>query len=397
MENLRKIYQEIQDQEKFRAVVSDAKARFEVKPFVQENYNLKKIVSLLRPVLSVFSIITGFGFLAYQFANALNFFVSAVFAVVLLVFLELLKGEFSQLAFKRFFVKSNNSGLNYSLLFFALVFFALSVFLSVNGVKELYKQLDKSEIDFKANHQVQKDSLIKSFDSRIEAEKTALLVFKNSVSWQGKINITDKTVANSIASYTAKIDSLEADKRQAITGFTNLSDKELNNLEAKNGFNLSFWFWLSLGIELLIILCLWFDVWFAYRTAKEAELFGGHYFDNYKFDVSAALQSFVRFTNTYQAPTLLESSENSNKNLVTAKTETPSDAPASGVTFSQDKKQIFIEHPYLKKYSEVAKGIINGMTFEQIEATYKVSAPTISNVSNLLQDLNIIEKRGKKK
>lgn len=395
MENLRKVYQAIQENEKFREVVASAKARFEVKPFVEENYNLKRLMQFFRPVLSVFSIVTGFGFLAYQFAYALNFIVSAVFAVILLIFLELLKSEVSQLTFKRFFTRSNHSGLNYSLLFFALVFFGLSVFLSVNGVKELYKQLDKSEIDFKAQNQAQRDSLLKSFDARIEVEKNALNSFKNSVSWQGKINVNDKTVANSIASYTAKIDSLEADKRQMITAFNLQSAKQLNSLEAQNGFNLAFWFWLSLGVEFLIILCLWFDTWYNYRTAQEADFFTNHYQGSFTLDMPT-LQSFIRLSNPYQnqSPALLGSIENLNLNTPTAKAETT--ATPSGATFTGDKKQIFIEHPYLKKHSEVAKGIINGMTFEQIENAYKISQPTISKVSNLLQDLNIIEKRGRK-
>lgn len=150
----------------------------------------------------------------------------------------------------------------------------LSVFLSVNGAKELYQHLNQSTIHLQKIHHFQSDSLQKYFDKKILAEKQDFSDFKKSVSWQGKINISDATTAKTLQSFTAKIDSLEADKRKAIQENLLLAKNQSQTLQQNNGFNLAFWFWLALLVEGLIIFSLWFGVWYAWKVSQESEVFG---------------------------------------------------------------------------------------------------------------------------
>jgi hypothetical protein len=271
MQNLRKIYETELQKKGLHSEIEKANQAFEVKPFVQEFLKLKQLVSFLRPCLSVFSIVTGFGFLYYQFGAYLNLYVAVVLALVLLVGIELIKGELSTLAFKRTYIRAN--GLSFVLALFALAFFGLSVFLSVNGAKEIYKQLDTKTSTHQTTINHKTDSIRSYFDNQIATERKALDDFKNSVSWQGKININDKAVANSLTSYQTRIDNLLNDKTNALKSLESLASLELSSIQQKTGFEIEFWFWLSIGIEFSILLCLWFLVFFAYCTSNESTIF----------------------------------------------------------------------------------------------------------------------------
>ncbi|MDX1902913.1 MAG: hypothetical protein SFU27_02045 [Thermonemataceae bacterium] len=272
--NFQKFYEKVFESEKLKNEIEKAKEHFELKPFVKEYWKLKLFVLVCAPLLSFFSIVCAFGFLYYQFATNLHWVVSAVFAVALLIILELVKLEVIGKVFKRFFVGSLN-GLTYGLLFFALSVFALSAFTSVEGAKEIYKHLDSSEIDLKALQAIKMDSIDKTFTKRIEAEKQALNDFKQSVSWQGKININDVTVAKTIQSFTSKIDSLEKDKRIITQANQTQTQSQLSELQKANGFNIVFWLSVSGIIEVLILLCSFFKVWYWFGVVKENELFSG--------------------------------------------------------------------------------------------------------------------------
>lgn len=129
MQNLHQVYQEILDTEKFKTEIQKSKSKFEVKPFVQEWYLVKQIAQMLHPLLSLFSIATGFGFLFYQFASNLNVYAAVIFAIALLIILELMKSLASALTFKRLYL-SGFSGINFALLlllFWGFLFFYRSM------------------------------------------------------------------------------------------------------------------------------------------------------------------------------------------------------------------------------------------------------------------------------
>ena len=269
--NLRKMYETELQKKGLHSEIEKANEAFEVKPFVQEFLKLKKLVAVLRPSLSVFSIVTGFGFLYYQFCTYINIYIAVVLSLILLVGIELIKAELSTLAFKRAYIRTN--GLSFALALFALAFFGLSVFLSVNGAKEIYKQLDtKTNTHQTATYQ-KTDSIRSYFDNQIGTERKALEDFKQSVSWNGKININDKAVANSITSHQTRIDNLLNEKSKTLASGEAVASGELSAIQQKTGFEIEFWFWLSLCIELSILLCLWFLVFFAFRTANESAIF----------------------------------------------------------------------------------------------------------------------------
>lgn len=284
MQNLRDFYSKIKSTEHLQSEVKKAKETFEVKPFVKEFYNIKSIISFARPLLSIFSIITGLGCLYYQFVTTFGFFFACLLSIALLLFVELVKNEVGLLAFKRLYITGLNS-LNL-VLFLALgAFFSLSVFLSVQGAKDIYKSLDTQTQKFTNHSQSKKDSIVKYYDTQIKNEKKELENFKNSVSYNGKINVYDKTTSNTIEKHTQTISSLQAQKNKELETLSKDTKNELVTINQNVNFNIYFWLILSLTIEFLIILSLWFLIWFDWCVSLENEILQNETFTFTKNDL----------------------------------------------------------------------------------------------------------------
>jgi hypothetical protein len=384
MQNLRKIYETELQKKGLHSEIEKAKQTFEVKPFVQEFLRLKQLVFVLRPGLSLFSIITGFGFLFYQFCTYINIYVAVILALLLLIGVELIKSEISTLAFKRVYIRAN--GLTFVLSLFALTFFGLSIFLSVNGAKEIYKHLDTKTITHQATTSNKMDSTRLFYDHQIASERKGLEDFKNSVSWQGKINIADKVVAGTITSYQGRIDNLLAEKVTALGGLNNMASEELSVIEQKSGFEIEFWFWLSLGIEFSILLCIWFLVFFAYHTSNESAIF-----DNEQGEtLNNQMMNFLSLVNPNYTGTLnntnnqigrLNLDTHNQQQEVKASTPIGFNTNRDNPHFDQVKPQVkplqksekINNAQYLLKYREVVSDIESGLTFSKmVEKTYQV-------------------------
>ncbi len=271
MNNYQRIYEKTIEEAKLKEEVKSAKERFTPKPFVSEYYQLKQAALYFRPVLSLFSVITGFAFLFYNFNTNLPIIVSACFAILLLVMLEYLKAETITLSIRKVLMTSKISHI--VLLLFSFAFFALSVFCSVSGAKELYLQTDNNLEEYQIQVKSQQHNLIEDYESKIKSEKKDLNEFKASVSWQGKINLQNKTVAQTLSSHTAKIDSLEAQKARHLQAISAQSQQDIKELEDETGFNIIFWIVLSVCNEFLLFISLTFPVCYQFKAASESEIF----------------------------------------------------------------------------------------------------------------------------
>ncbi len=271
MKNYQKMYEKIVEEATFKEEVSKAKEQFTPKPFVSEYYRLKQAALYARPSLSLFSITTGFVFLFYSFEGFLHSIIAACFTFVLLIIVEYAKSETTTLSIRKILMTGKVAHL--ILLLFALGFFGLSVFFSVNGAKELYLKMDNTIEQHQKLANENKKNIVENYQEKIEAEQQALQDFKSAVSWQGKINLQNQTVAQTLSSYVARIDSLDAQKGKAMKYLEQQNKKEISLLEKQTGFNIFFWVALCLGNECLLLICLVFPVYYQYKTAQESELF----------------------------------------------------------------------------------------------------------------------------
>jgi hypothetical protein len=380
--NFRQVYEKMVNSAKLKNEIHQAKSKFETKPFVLEYWKLKTFVVYFSPLLSLFSIITAFGFLYYQLADNLHFVVAGGLALVLLLVLELLKIELSSLFFKRIF-QNFNIGSTYGLGLITLLLFALSVFTSVNGAREIFNRFEYSIQKLETMQAMQKDSLYRFYEQKIQNEKQALNDFKNSVSWNGKINISDKTVAQTQLSYTAKIDSLENEKRTQLLHLLKTSKNDLATIQIKNEFNVGFWLSISGLIEILIIVSSWFRNWYIYNVCQESELLTQLPSLTIDWPTFQQLTAYINLQrpqsigfngqNDQTWGTMndwLKALEISNKNQ---------ENPTTSIAMNQNKSEAKKEKDYSGLIQDVKRGIRD---MRYLTHTHRVNVPTVKKIFN---------------
>lgn len=264
------LYNSVLQMKSLQSEVEKAKDAFAPKPFALEWKPLKQILTVARPVLAVFSIVTGFGFLYYQFSAQIHYIAAGTFAVVILVFVELLKGFFGTLTAKKYYLKNRAFT---GLLVLTFAFFGLSVFFSVNGVKELHSRLDRSVTNLQERNKVLLDSVRSRYDSLAAAENSDFAGFKESVTYKGKINVYNPAVKSRIQVNTERLEALAKEKEHALAAEKERQNTALAAARGKNEFTGSFGLFVSGFVELSILFSLFGLVWYQWKVSQESETF----------------------------------------------------------------------------------------------------------------------------
>ena len=245
----------------------------EVKPFALEYYVLYQLGKFGGLFFGLFSSATGFFLLHKQFGTALGNILASVFAVVILVIIELTKSTLIDLAFTSIY-KVGIRVLNMVLLFVAIAFFSLSVFLSVSGAGELYKELDKTKSNFTKKIDNTEANIKANYNLKISNLERQLADFKKSVTWQGNINIYEPTTAKTITHYQNQIAEMQKEKQKELDKISKKGGADLKEIETQSEFNLYFWLAISCTNEVLILVCFWFLCFYHAQADKEDMLFG---------------------------------------------------------------------------------------------------------------------------
>jgi len=196
-----------------------------------------------------------------QFGQTAVLVVSCLAAAALLVGVEV----FKRLCLGSFIVsfiqsKSSESGVSVSWASLALnvLLIGVSVYTSTEGAKEFTRrQTDKSE-QIRGLHSAASDSVSTSIQKQIDAEKLALADFKRSVSWKGKINMSNKNTAFTIASFNRRLEKLQEEKERALGTLDVGLQNDLSTNAAKTIKDSGNMFWVSLLVELAGLLCIGF-------------------------------------------------------------------------------------------------------------------------------------------
>lgn len=264
MSDINEMYKNTLDTEKLQKQVQKSTEFYAQQPFVQENYGLFYLSKIFHFIFSIFSIITGFGFLYFLFADYVFMVIAGIMAASILFGLELVKSIALQMSIKKMY-QNRFSGLA----LFALMCVSASILFSVLGAKELFEHLDKSVHTQKNNAQKEIKTIAQEYDKKIAQEKQELKQFKESVSWQGKININDENVSKNINGYLGRVDSLISQKNKVLHRASTQNEKESQILLQDSNFNLWAWLSVSLSNEILLVLCVWYACHYHWHTQKE--------------------------------------------------------------------------------------------------------------------------------
>lgn len=249
---------------------------FQDQDFEDANLNLYRVAVLVSYFCNFISIATGFAFvyllLSGLYADLPNWFQYIIFGVItslFLFFLEYLKREtirrntVSWLKAKR---------INYPSLLVIVLLISLSIFLSVKGAEQFVRKVDQSVQQETAKQETVKLETVEDYNEQIKSQSDSLTNFKQSVSWKGKINISNKVVAATIAHFVANIDRLEKEKTATLASVKKQGETALIVLRNTTETRANYMIWISLGNELSCILLILWVYYYAFRCHVEHRL-----------------------------------------------------------------------------------------------------------------------------
>ena len=387
---LQQLYQKLRERNNFSDRIAKAKRKFEFKPFCQEYNNLLQLATILRVILGAFSIITGFGFLYYSI-NGISFILAGLLAGIALLLIEILKNIFTGSLFTKIYSKSNYS----FILLPAILVFALSVYFSINGASNLYREFDNSLVLANDNHQFKLDSIDKHYTDLINSVKAEEKEFKQSVSWKNKINIYNNTIQATLNRYNSEVSELLENKERSLESLKTQQIEISNDLSSKKEFNTILWLYISGSVEVCIILCLWFITYYDYRLLKDSELFSAEK-NTFNFS-SEEVQRFaelIRFNNNSLPELPINHNPEIGFKTSTNKGEVIDKNPYLNPTLKPDlnsanrinKSQAELKE-FLQKYSNVVQCINDGYSNKQTAKECDISLSTVHNVKRCLKSL----------
>ena len=91
MNTLENLFEQLQSQKKYQQLQQKAEQLYRFKPFIESFFSLHKLTEYARPILGVFSVVTGLGYLLDKAQIILPFYVAAVLSLLILIVIEISK------------------------------------------------------------------------------------------------------------------------------------------------------------------------------------------------------------------------------------------------------------------------------------------------------------------
>jgi hypothetical protein len=263
MNNVQSMIESVASSEK----VEKARQRFRFKPYHVRYSALLTSAKIARVVLPALSIATGCLFLAETLGTALPVWLAVALSVACVSLLEVVKGNILTLSFEGI-VTSSKAG--FGLLVVSVLIAGGSVFLSVSGVKVLHQRLDTSTSDLQTVHGLNSDSLKAHYSEQIQAVDRRIQAIEQHKGkrWGGLLSASEN---KQILAYQSQIEALRTEQAEQLTALQAEQFTERNRTTEQARFNGAMFVALAVSVELLILLCGWFVVYFDFMTLKESE------------------------------------------------------------------------------------------------------------------------------
>jgi F0F1-type ATP synthase membrane subunit b/b' len=245
----------------------EASELFRDKPFAEANkvpFIAAKVIGIVAQIISVFLSVN---FASNIFNDLLPTFLQNYYFITFLSCLILGIIEYA----KRFTIKGIavsyfKKSLNLGNILLFLVLFGVSIYAAVTGAVEYTKtQNDKSKDITDATKDELQD-VSSDYKSQIKAAQKELKEFKQSVSWHGAINTSDKKIMDLIASKQAHIASLQNALERDKDDIRKSKDAQLVQNTAKVATSSVRIFCFSLTVEMVSLLCIGFIYYFLGTT-----------------------------------------------------------------------------------------------------------------------------------
>ncbi len=232
--------------------------KFRVEPFYKRYRKLKNVLSVSSYGLNFFSAATAFT-CVFVFLNTLlqNNLIAGLFSIGFLAVVEILK----RLTIPDFFKNYLQFGkINVLKIVFIMGLTATSVGLSYLGAKDSVKMFTPSV------QLLSVDSVKSSYTSRIADLEERLKDVKKTQSWRGKLTAAGQKTYNQIS---AQIASIEDDMLKNTNRVTDRNEDLQVKHSSKTEINAHFFGLFTLGLDLSLIIFLFFVEYYDYRSLTE--------------------------------------------------------------------------------------------------------------------------------
>ena len=265
-----------------RFAKSERQARFagifQERDFGDVNLNLYRVAVLASYFCNFISIATGFAFVYLLLSELygglpawLNYLVFGIVSSVFLLFLEYLKREIAG-STAISWLKHGKVGVLRVLVIVSLV--SVSIFLSVKGAERFIRKVDQSVETERLKQAETLNFQSKQYADAIQSQTDSLNAFKQSVSWKGRINVSNKTVAGTIDHFLGNIARLENEKAKSLSSLEKQFETQIADLTNASEDRANYMVWIALGNEVSCILLILWVYYYAFRSYVEQQFEG---------------------------------------------------------------------------------------------------------------------------
>ena len=393
-EPVREIFSRHFEQTELQKEVASYKEKFADKPYVVAARPVYRIATSARFFTGLLSIGTGSVFLTNVVTSAgLPFLVAGLIAVVLMVLVEMTKNALTESAAIHWLKNRKVSPFAFT----AGLMFCLSVAASLFGIMDFHRLTDATIKQATISAEASADSIAARYDAMIAKEEAALADYRKSVSWAGKIDVSNKATQTVLATHAAQIARLQNEKAAALAAYQVLQAETIadaKNISERNGLA---WLILCITNEAVIAACLLFIFHYQYRAitenfaaAQKHEISIEEVRELIQFFAPAekglTLPAFGAEDEVNPAkigfnPNKAQNSENKQETKVNPRVN-------PGLTPVKSQQEL---RAFLAKYRHVVRAIEAGHPVSAITEKYQLSRSTVKNVRRCMQVLKTSE------
>ncbi|NJO00471.1 MAG: hypothetical protein HC880_01210 [Bacteroidia bacterium] len=241
---------------------------FTKKPYFVEYKAVNELAKYSRYFFNIISILAGY-YLVFSVVHKATGIeiVSYVLAGIFLVLIEVTKNFLLPKILLHWYAFEEIKPLS---ILFNLALVLLSGYISVKGIEHYSREVRAIDPTL-----VNVDSLAARYDRQIADVRQEKARFTESISYQGKINIYNPTSSKTLLNYDAQIQEIQTEKERMLTHTLRQNDQA--QVQASHYTSTQTFYLMGLtGLnELLLVLCLWYGVYYMYRTNKQKDLIFG--------------------------------------------------------------------------------------------------------------------------
>lgn len=261
------VFENARDQEYFRRIGY----QFSQKPYFLKYRGERKFVLTIKFLPSIISVLAGLYFfyvLLFQATGIKNSAVLFGFSAIILVVIEIAKHKILPRVIGEALCRETSA---FNILI-ALCVVTISYYSSTEGIKS-YSVQERPQIA----QLISLDSINHYYQNQLNNLDKRELVFRNSVSYQGKINVYNKTTAQKLQAFMREREHIKSEHLKIINSTQKSNQSATNRVQVATSHQTQNLYFLVFGCEALLLGFFIFLKYYDYRAFQESKAIQNEY------------------------------------------------------------------------------------------------------------------------